>query len=117
LRQCQSLVWLDNRGAGGAEAEPIFQSEVVARTDSSLRKLEEKTETLTQMKGILADKLELKQQRRRCKSGLRKHPEEHTDSGKELPFPLGRNVLASWGGGGAGINWSCVASMFPGNGR
>jgi hypothetical protein len=57
-------VWLDNQ----LESGPVFQSEVVAMTDSSLRKLDEKKQSLEQMKQLLAGKLESKQ-RKRQKSG------------------------------------------------
>ena len=91
MRQCQSLVWLDNRGGNEIESSPIFQSEVVAMTDSSLRKLDEKKETLSHMRELLADKLESKQQRRRNKSESRKNSNfsEEQVQGLEFPFPLG----------------------------
>ena len=92
MRQCQSLVWLDNRAAGGSEVEPIFQSEVVAMTDSSLRKLDEKKQTLTQMKELLADKLESKQLRRRSKSRTRRDS-NYSEDGKDHPFPLGKKSV------------------------
>jgi hypothetical protein len=91
MRQCQSLVWLDNRGGNEIESSPIFQSEVVAMTDSSLRKLDEKKQTLSHMRELLADKLESKQQRRRNKSESRKNSNfsEEQVQGLEFPFPLG----------------------------
>jgi hypothetical protein len=95
MRQCQSLVWLDNRGGNEIESSPIFQSEVVAMTDSSLRKLDEKKQTLSHMRELLADKLESKQQRRRNKSESRKNSNfsEEQVQGLEFPFPLGTRFV------------------------
>ena len=95
MRQCQSLVWLDNRGGNEIESSPIFQSEVVAMTDSSLRKLDEKKQTLSHMRELLADKLESKQQRRRNKSESRKNSNfsEEQVHGLEFPFPLGTRFV------------------------
>ena len=102
MRQCQSLVWLDNRAGNEIEQSPIFQSEVVAMTDSSLRKLDEKKQTLSHMRELLADKLESKQHRRRNRSGKETEKEKETKTrsrnfsfseeqveGLEFPFPLG----------------------------
>ena len=60
---------MDNRAGNDLDPNPIFQSEVVAMTDSSLKKLDEKKQTLCHMKELLADKLESKQLRRRNRSG------------------------------------------------
>lgn len=62
MRQCRSMVWLDHRaGSELAEPGPIFQSEVVAMTDSSLRNLDQKKQTLTHLREVLAEKLENRQ--------------------------------------------------------
>jgi len=63
---------MDNQSEPG----PVFQSEVVAMTDSSLRKLDEKKQSLEQMKQLLAGKLKSKQ-RKRQKSGK---PEQSKNS-------------------------------------
>lgn len=65
-RQSQTLVWVDNRLVN--TSSPVFHSEVVSKTDSSIRKLDEKKQTLEQIVHILSGKLENKMRRRRHRS-------------------------------------------------
>lgn len=64
LRQWQSLIRLEDESGG-------FQSEVVEKAPMSLRKLDEKRESLSQMKEILAEKLESKQRHKRKKQQIK----------------------------------------------
>ena len=66
-------------------------------TDSSLRKLDEKKQTLTHMREILADKLENKHLKKRSKSRTRRGSNfsEDLSEAKDFPFPLGRSPWIS----------------------
>lgn len=75
IRQWQSMVMLGASKGGG---EQCFQSEVVEKAPLSLMKLDEKRQSLSQMKEVLAGKLESKQ---RHKEKRRKEKKERSRSG------------------------------------